>query len=57
MVALTSDPAMRLIEMRMRTTLPTRLRAPMMRVPVFREAQAQQFGSFGRETILATKNI
>ena len=30
----------------------TRLREPMMRVPVFKEAHEQQFGSFGRATIL-----
>jgi len=34
---------------------PMRLRKPMMRVPVFREMQAQQFASFGRETILGRK--
>ena len=33
----------------------TRPREPMMRVPVFREMQAQQFASFGRETILGRK--
>ena len=36
-------------EARMRMTQKTRLRAPMMRVPVFREMHAQQFGSFGRQ--------
>ena len=53
MVALTSDPAMQPIAMetRMPMTEATRLREPMMRVPVFREAHAQQFGSFGRATI------
>ena len=34
----------------------TRLREPMMRVPVFREAHAQQLRSFGRATIIV-KNI
>ena len=43
------------METRMPMTEATRLREPMMRVPVFREAHAQQFGSFGRATIL--KNI
>ena len=51
MVALTSDPAMKPMEARMPMTEATRLREPMMRVPVFREAHAQQFGSFGRATI------
>ena len=51
MVALTSDPAMQPMETRMPMTEATRLREPMIRVPVFREAHAQQFGSFGRATI------
>ena len=55
MFALTFVPAITPIEMRMRMTEPTTLREPMMRVPVFREANAQKFASFGRETILDTK--
>ena len=54
-VALTSDPAMKPIEARMPMTEATRLREPMIRVPVFREAHAQQFGSFGRATIFVNK--
>merc|ERR1712018_611467 len=45
----------RAIEMGMKMRAPTRLRKPMMSVPVFREMQAQQFVSFGRETILGGK--
>ena len=61
MEASTVDPAMKLMEARMPMTETTRLRKPMMRVAVFREAhsrssRAQQFGSFGRATILV-KNI
>ena len=54
MFPLTADLAIRSIETRIRMTELTRLRAPMMRVPVFRVTHAQQFASFGRETILAT---
>ena len=49
MVALTADAAMKTMEVRMLKAEATRLRAPMMRVPVFREMHAQQFGSFGRQ--------
>ena len=55
MFPLTVDPAIRIIETRMRMAEPTRLRAPMKRVPVFREAHTQKFETFGRETILVTK--
>ena len=56
MVAQTVDPAMKPMKKRRRMTEPTRPREPMMRVPVFREAHAQQFRSFGRATIFG-KNI
>ena len=53
MVALTrfwsDDIDMKPKEAMMRMTQKTRLRAPMMRVPVFREVHEQQFGSFGRQ--------
>ena len=55
MFLLTSVPAIRAIETGMKMREPMRLRKPMMRVPVFREMQAQQFASFGRETILGRK--
>ena len=42
---------MKPMEVRMRMTEVTRPREPMMRVPVFREMHAQQFGSFPRATI------
>ena len=51
MVAQTVDPAMKPMKKRRRMTEPTRPREPMMRVPVFREMHAQQFGSFPRATI------
>ena len=61
MVALTrfwsDDNDMKPKEARMRMTQKTRLRAPMMRVPVFREMHEQQFGSFGRETIFVNKYL
>ena len=59
MVALTRswDPDMQPKETRQRMTQKTRLRAPMMRVPVFREMHEQQFGSFGRETIFVNKYL
>ena len=47
---------MKPMEARMRMTEVTRPREPMMRVPVFREAHAQQLRSFGRATIFV-KNI
>ena len=47
---------MKLMEARMPMKEATRLREPMMRVPVFREAHAQQFRSFGRATIFV-RNI
>ena len=43
--------AMKPMEARVRMTEATKLREPMMRVPVFREMHAQQFGSFRRATI------
>ena len=55
MFLLTSVPVIRAIETGMKMREPMRLRKPMMRVPVFREMQAQQFASFGRETILGRK--
>ena len=57
MVALTVDAAMKTMEVRMLKAEATRLRAPMMRVPVFREAHAQQVVSFGRETIFVNKYL
>ena len=57
MFLLTSVPAIRAIETGMKMREPMRLRKPMMRVPVFREMQAQQFASFGRETILVKKYL
>ena len=48
---------MKPMEVRMPMKEATRLREPMMRVPVFREMQAQQFGSFGRETIFVNKYL
>ena len=47
---------MKLMETRRRMTEETTPREPMMRVPVFRVAHAQQFRSFGRATIFV-KNI
>ena len=52
----TVDPAMKVMETRRRMTEVTTPREPMMRVPVFREAHAQQFRSFGRATIFV-RNI
>ena len=46
------DPAMAPIEAMMKMTQATRLRAPMIRVPVFKEMHAQQFDSFGRLTMV-----
>ena len=43
------------IERRTRMTSATTPRAPMMRVPVFREAHPPQLASVGRETILVRK--
>ena len=49
MIALpTFDSAMTQIEAMVRITATTRLRAPITRVPVFKEANAQQFDNFGR---------
>ena len=39
MVALTGDPSIKPMEAKMQMTEATRLREPMMRVPVFREVQ------------------
>ena len=47
---------MKVMETRRRITEVTTPREPMMRVPVFREAHAQQFRSFGRATIFV-RNI
>jgi len=48
------NPAMAMvpIEAMMQMTKATRLRAPMIRVPVFKEMHAQQFDSFGRLTMV-----
>ena len=43
------------MEARMPMKEATRLREPMMRVPVFREVQPQKFLSFGRATIFVNK--
>ena len=40
------------IEAMMQMTKATRLRAPMIRVPVFKEMHAPQFDSFGRLTMV-----
>ena len=42
---------MKPMEVRMPMKEVTRLREPMMRVPVFREAHPKLFGSFGTATI------
>ena len=56
-IARTVDPAMNPMDARMPMTEATRLREPMIRVPVFNEAHAQQFGSFGKATIFQKSNI
>ena len=48
---------MKLMEARMPMKEATRLREPMMTVPVFREAQPQKFESFGRATIFFNKYL
>ena len=48
----TFNPAMTTIEAMMKMTEATRLREPMIRVPVFKEMYAQQFDSFGRLTMV-----
>ena len=48
---------MKLMETRRRMTEETTPREPMMRVPVFRVAHAQQFRSFGRATIFVKKYL
>ena len=51
-IGLTVDPAMKPIAMRKPMTENTRFKLPMISVPVFKEAHAQQFGTFGRVTIV-----
>ena len=46
---------MKPMDARMPMTEATRLSEPMIRVPVFKEAHEQQFGSFGRATIFQKK--
>ena len=56
-VALTFDPAMKPMEASRRIMEETKPREAMTRVPVFREAHAQQLRSFGRATIFVKKYL
>merc|ERR1719264_374764 len=51
------DPAMKPMEANRRIMEETTPREPMTRVPVFREAHAQQLRSFGRATIFVKKYL
>ena len=55
--ALTCDPAMKPMEANRRIMEETTPREPMTRVPVFREAHAQQLRSFGRATIFVKRYL
>merc|ERR1719222_1321548 len=51
------DPAMKPMEAKRRIMEETTPREPMTRVPVFREAHAQQLRSFGRATIFVKRYL